>query len=225
MLRPACAAALTLVALTAWAAPPVTGFYLGAGVGQSRYSIDFGSQVESAYGATAFAVIDAGMGSTHDTAYRVFGGYRFSPYVAVEGGWQDLGSATGNYTLRNTVNGDVFARSDKWELSGFNAMLVGMYPFAERFAVLGKVGAFFSKLEFTEVTASAGPQTTFTAPSDEQVLLMWGIGGSYSFTDNLLVRLDWDRIENVGTTFALTENGNGQFSHVDLWSVSMVWRF
>lgn len=219
-------AALSFATLSAWAAPPTTGFYLGAGAGQSRYNMDFGSQVMNAYGSTVFAVTGASLDRTHDTAWRIFGGYQFSPYVAVEGGWQDLGSAKGNYALRNTANGETFSRRAEWDLSGFNATLVGMYPFAERFAVMGKVGAFFSKLEFSETTTDAdGARSTFNGTDDDQVRLTWGVGGSYRFTDNLSVRLDWDRIEKVGQTFALTEDGNGRFSHVDLWSLNLVWRF
>jgi OOP family OmpA-OmpF porin len=218
-------ATLVLVTLDVCAAPPVTGFYIGAGAGQSRYDMDFGSQVQAAYADSPFAVTGASMGRTHDTAYRVFGGYQFSPYVAIEGGWQDLGSVNGNYELTNT-HGDTFSRSAEWSLSGFNATLVGMYPFAERFAVIGKVGAFFSKLEFSErTTSSGGDRSTFNGPNDNDVRLMWGVGGSYQLTERIGLRLDWDRIESVGRTFALTEDGNGKFNHVDMWSASLIWRF
>ena len=224
--RLACAATLSFAALNAWAAPPVTGFYAGAGAGQSRYNIDFASQVHGAYDGTAFAVTSASMDRKHDTAWRIFGGYQFMPYVAVEGGWQDLGSAKGDYALRNTQNGETFSRQAEWDLSGFNATLVGIYPFAERFAVTGKVGAFFSKLEFSETTTDAnGARSTFNGPDDDQVRLTWGVGGSYRITDNLSARLDWDRIEKVGQQFALNEEGNGRFRHVDLWSLNLIWKF
>ena len=143
------------------------GFYVGTGVGQSRYDMDFGNQVQAAYDNSVFTVTGASMGRTHDTAYRVFGGYQFSPYVAIEGGWQDLGSVNDNYGLRNT-RGDTFSRSAEWSLSGFNATLVGMYPFARRFAVIGKVGAFFSdsssarprRAALALAPCSTGPTTT-----------------------------------------------------------------
>ena len=225
----ACACALTGAALTATAAPGDAGFYIGIGVGQSRYNIDFANQVSQAYGSTVFTVTSATMDRTHDTASRIFGGYQFSPHIAVEGGWQDFGSATGNYALRNTSNGDTFQRQAEWGLSGFNATLVGMIPFAERFTINGKVGAFFSRLEYSESTmAVAGLRTTvtsFNAPNNNQVLFTWGAGGSYRFADQWSVRLDWDRIENVGDTFALTDTGNGKFDHVDVWSVNLVWKF
>ena len=216
---------LAFATLNVHAAPPATGFYVGAGAGQSRYDMDFGSQVQSAYDNTLFTVAGAGMGRTHDTAYRVFGGYQFSPYVAVEGGWQDLGSVNGNYGLRNT-HGDTFDRRAEWSLSGFSATLVGMYPFAERFAVIGKVGAFFSRLEFSErTTSSNGERSTFNGPDDNDVRFVWGVGGSYQLTDQIALRLDWDRIDGVGRTFALTTDGNGKFDHVDMWSASLIWRF
>src|SRR4051812_14220293 len=178
------------------AAPPTTGFYVGAGGGQSRYSIDFASQVRGAYDGSAFVVTGAGMDRTQDTGYRVFGGYQFSPYVAIEGGWQDLGSVDGNYGLRN-AHGDTFARNAEWSLSGFSATLVGMYPFAERFAAIGKVGAFFSRLQFSErTTTSTGAQTTFNGPDDNDVRFVWGVGGSYQLTDRLRLRIDWDRIQS-----------------------------
>jgi len=224
--RFACAAALSFATLNTSAAPPVTGFYIGAGAGQSRYNIDFGNQVHAAYDGTVFSVTSASMDRRHDTAWRLIGGYQFSPYTAVEGGWQDLGSAKGEYALLNSRNGETFARRAEWDLLGFNATLVGIYPFAERFAVTGKVGAFFSKLEFSETTTqSNGTRSTFHGPDDDQVRLTWGIGGSYRITDNLSARLDWDRIEKIGQQFALNEAGNGRFRHVDLWSLNLIWKF
>ena len=220
------ALSLSLLATpTLCAAPPATGFYAGLGLGQSRYGIDFAGQVERAYEGTAFAVTGASTGRMHDTAYRVLGGYQFSPYVAIEGGWQHLGSVNGSYALQ-TVHADTFARNAEWKLSGFNATLVGTYPFAERFAAIGKLGAFFSKLEFRESTTSGtGARSTFNAPDDNGAHFMWGAGGSYQITDHVALRLDWDRIEGVGRTFALTDEGNGRFSHVDMWSAALIWRF
>lgn len=202
------------------------GVYIGAGVGQARYGIDLGQQVAQAYATSPFAVSSARLDGAHDTAYRVFAGYAFSPHFAVEAGWQDLGSVNGGYSLRNTSTDETFGRNDTWDLSGVDALFVAQYPFAERFAILGKVGAFYSKLDFQEIaTDSDGSQSTYHAKADKDVHLMWGLGGSWRFNERLAARLDWDRIEDVGTKFALDDDGNGRFDHVDVWRVSLIWQF
>ena len=39
------------------------------------------------------------------------------------------------------------------------------------------------------------------------------------------MRVEWQRAEDVGETFALTDSGNGRFEHVDMATISLSWRF
>ena len=64
------------------------GFYAGASVGQSKSDCPSG-------GSSC---------DDKDTAYRIFGGYKFHPNIAVEGGYAPLGeTSTGVGTLGNVT--------------------------------------------------------------------------------------------------------------------------
>jgi OOP family OmpA-OmpF porin len=63
------------------------GFYAGASVGQSK--VDCGGLSNC---------------DDKDTAYRIFGGYKFHPNIGVEGGYAPLGNAEGSGPLGNSFS-------------------------------------------------------------------------------------------------------------------------
>lgn len=75
------------------------GWYFGASPGQAEYDIDKGEldtlvlDVFDELGAP----ISGGSSDLDDkdTTWSIFGGYRFSPYLAVEAGYVDMFSYTG----------------------------------------------------------------------------------------------------------------------------------
>src|SRR4051812_12459306 len=80
--------AFGLISSGVYAANGDSGVYFGFGGGQSRYSID-----DAVFANSAKTVSR----SLHPTGAKVFGGYDFSSYLAVEGGYAALRTASATY--------------------------------------------------------------------------------------------------------------------------------
>lgn len=175
------------------------GFYIGAGVGQSKAKdacATFQSQ-----GLT-------GSCDDTDTAGKLFLGYQFNQNFAVEGAYVDLGKVTGSGTVSGVpVSGE--AKAKTWQL-----VAVGIVPLANNFSLFGKLGA-----HRWDADASASASGSTSTASDKGTDVTYGLGGSYEFSKNLGLRLEWERFQNVGNT-----NTTGR-SNVDLLSVGLRYRF
>jgi OOP family OmpA-OmpF porin len=200
------------------------GWYLTGSVGSANYRMDLGSQVRNTCVGQC-AVDAAALTDSHSTSYRLGGGYRINPYVAVELAFVDLGNVRSHYqTVTTGVTGDI---NGKYRLDGFQALLVGRWPVTESIAVLGKVGAFASRLRYSEggtVQFQSGPYS-FTAPTDNATKTTFGLGAEFRLDQHWAARIDWDRYQGIGRYFALTESNNGRFSSVDSYSLGVSYRF
>ena len=163
-------------------------FYAGGGVGQSEIDADAGF--------SSFSDTDVG--------WKIFGGYMFNKYFAVEGAWVDFGD------FSDTVVNPVFlspARA-KLELDGFAISGVASYPVNEAFSVFGKLGvwAWSSDVKIAIVPG-------FSVDTDDDGTdVMFGAGGSYHFTQAISVRAEWERFTSDG-------------DDADLLSISGVYKF
>lgn len=98
------------------------GFYLGGSVGGATTDIDDGN---ISY-------------DDDDTAWKLFAGYHFLQFFAVEGGYRDLGSPSGN-----EAGNDVKLETTAFDIAGLVGMPIGpVYLF-------GKVGAVWWDSDFT----------------------------------------------------------------------------
>ena len=137
--------------------------------------------------------------------WKLFGGWRFSPYIALEGGYADLGKADGDTVIfGQSVNGQI-------EANALFAELVGSVPFGERARGFGKLGIANVDVELTTdvfaVPLAAAPRSSFSSDSTEAV---YGLGGEIRFTPSLLGRLEWERFDFEGG--------------IDLFSISLVFQ-
>jgi OOP family OmpA-OmpF porin len=221
------AALVAALAGTAHAAD--TGFYVGGGIGQSKYSDDLGDQVRSAYfGNTGYSVTSAELTDDSDTAYKIFGGYRFLPWLGVELAWNDLGEASSHYVLHSLVpltNAD--ARLDgRYRIKGTSLSVFGELAFTDTFSGIARVGVFDANIDYEEggVQANGDPRY-FKAPDDSSTKTTIGLGVNWRVTPNVDLRVDYDRYHDIGRRFALTETGNGRFDYVDVASVNVAYRF
>ena len=95
------------------------GFYLGGSLGWTSLE-----QSVAITGVGKVQVDDNGYG------YKIFGGYQLSPWLAVEGGFRDLGELS---------SGRV-----KTELDGFDAFAVAGFPLGP-IRLFGKLGGIYAK--------------------------------------------------------------------------------
>ena len=166
------------------------GFYAGASVGQSKADCD----------------ASGGSCDDKDTAYRVFGGYKFHPNIAVEGGYAPLGE-----TSATIGSSKLTAEANAWDIVG-----VGIWPLGNNFSVLGKLGFYNAEVKL------GGPVSGKKTTTD----LTYGLGGQYDFNRNLGLRLEWNRYSKVkapdATGGGVTVSGDAD---IDVLSVGALWRF
>jgi OOP family OmpA-OmpF porin len=167
-------AILGLASAVAFAGPAAAqdrpGFYVGGSLGQSEHA----DQCEG---------VGAGIScDDKDTAWKVFGGYQFNRYVAVEVGYTNLGEATaaaGGVTVTD-------------EATAFEVVAVGMYPIIDRLSVYGKLGLFRGELD----RSSNNPAVV--TGSNSQTDITFGFGLRYDITSNIAVRGEWQTYREVG---------------------------
>lgn len=207
---------MTAISAPSFAADPM-GWYAGVNAGQSKAHFSGGDldSIFASQGATSSSTVD-----DTDTGWKLYGGYRFNPNLALEGGYVDLGKFGFNSTISSpvgTASGSVKTKN------GWFVDAVGILPLPANFSVFGKVGVYDIKTELNESGAFAGPPTTpFTvAGSHTHSDWKWGVGAGYEFTQNLGARLEWERFNKVRA-------GDGDATikaDVDLFSLGLVYKF
>jgi OmpA-OmpF porin, OOP family len=103
-------------------------------------------------------------GADDDIGFKLLGGYRFHPNIAAEVGY-----------------GMLYDKDDV-EVTALEFVAVGMFPIANQFSILGKLGL-----------ANVEADTPFG--SEDKTELTWGIGAQFDFSRNLGVRAVWQRYE------------------------------
>ncbi|MEX0824233.1 MAG: OmpA family protein, partial [Woeseia sp.] len=200
--------ALAGFAIPAAAADP-SHWYLGAGLGESQADI---AEEEIRADLLASGFTTSGFADEEsDFGYKLFAGYQFNRYLAVEGGFFDLGKF--DYTATTVPAGTY---SGELEFQGFNVDLVGMMPFYERAAVFARIGAHHGE---TDVAfAGTGAVTVSTTDASESgTNYKFGVGLQYSVTDALDLRIEAERYR--------IDDAIGNDSDLDLLSAGFVYRF
>lgn len=171
------------------------GWYLGGSVGYSQFKNTCKDLVVPC--------------DDHDTAWRVFAGYQFNNWFALEMGFADLGAATGAGIMNTGTPGDFsVAVEEAWDLSA-----VLLFPVAERLSLLGRVGMYRARMVVEERAAGfpdihqAGTNSGFT----------YGAGAEFRL-GKLGLRAEWQRYENVGVAATGEDD-------IDVLSVALLFRF
>lgn len=186
-----------------------TGFYLGGSFGVSRADVD-----ESAANQDLLALGATSASTTVDqsgTGFKGYGGYSFTPNLAVEFGYFDLGK----FTVDSIVSPPGTAHAEL-KFKGFNLDVVGSVPVGAGFSLFGRVGVIHAKQDVT--VSSTGSIVTLT-PGDSISKTSWkaGIGLEYMFSGGLGIRAEGE-IYNV-------PDGDEDKANVGLLSVGLLYRF
>lgn len=177
---------------------PHAGFYLGAGIGYSELDNDTLDWLES-IGANT---------DDSDTGYKLFAGYQFNPYYAVEASYVDLGAAS--------ASGASGADSAKLTLGmdGYTAALVGKLPIASGVSVLGKLGMIAWDADL-DLDATIDGQSYDAHAEEDGTDPYYGIGAEYVI-DRFMLRGEYERYD-------ISESGED--FEIDLISASLGYRF
>lgn len=148
--------------------------YLGLGITKSRIA----TQIRSGISANELELSD------RPTGIVGYGGYRFSPYIALEAGISLSGTAKEDWS---NANGTVASETDIRMIS-FTGLF--FWPISTRFEIFGKIGG---ALTDTSVTTSFddGSNSARNRLSDQEVGFLVGGGFGLPF-GNFAVRFDVD---------------------------------
>ena len=185
------------------------GWYGGLNLGQSRSKIDDPRIINGLLvGGFSSATISD---NNRDTGGKIFGGYQFNRYFAVEGGYFDLGKFgfTANTVPIGTLTGDI-------KIKGVNLDLLGMLPISEKFSAFGRVGVTRAEARDT-FTATGLVRLLRTSANQRETNAKYGVGLQYAFTDRLGMRAE---VERYRINDAVGNNGD-----IDLASLGIVYRF
>lgn len=187
---------------------PSTGyaqFYVGAGGGQTEFhDLDEVQAACATVGATC-SVDDT------DTGFKLFAGYRFSEYLALEGGYVDLGESVADSAVPVTATAALTAEG------GFVSILPQI--------PIGTVGAIFGRIGLSAVKAelrASGGGASFKDSSGAGGVVL-GVGGEVNLTEQVSIRGEWERhsfdeaLELAGVEIEAPD--------IDLLSASLVLRF
>lgn len=177
--------------------------YVGANIG--RTEADFHEAIRVTP-PTALALTGE---DDDETAYKLYGGYRFSRMFAVEGGFFDLG----RYSYRYGNAFGTFAGDTRFR--GVNLDLLAMLPIWDRFSAFGRIGATYTWAETNGV--GTGIVTGPTSRDQNEWGVKYGAGVEYAFSPALAVRAEWERYR--------LEDPVRNRGHVDMASIGLVYRF
>lgn len=210
------AALTTPLALAQSDAEPAGGFnfraapshwYIGGNYGRTLESIDDGK--------IANTIISGGLTNLEDEdsdrGYKLFVGYQFNDYFALETGYADLGDFGVNVARApdaGTLKGDA-------SYKGYNFDLVGTLPITPRLSAFGRVGA----LHYERDENYVGTESLATSFSreDQDTGYKFGAGLEYSFTERLSARIEAERYR--------IKDLIGDHGSVNLYSAGLVYRF
>ncbi len=186
-----------------------TGWYAGINGGMTETTIDE-ERIRSSLLTSGFTVTDFSDDDS-DSGYKLFGGYQFNQYFAVEAGYFDLGSYgfTAEALPPGTLTGNI-------EVSGFNVDLVGLLPLTERFSLIGRVGANYA--EASDNFSSTGLITVPDPnPTARDTNLKYGVGAQWDFSDRIAARVEAERYR--------LDDAVGNKGDIDLYSLNLLLRF
>ncbi len=202
-------AALVVIA-SPFAMAANSGWYVGGNIGQSEATIDDKRITRSLLDipVTTVSVDD----DESDVGYKLFGGYQFNRYFALEAGYFDLGKFSFTATTTGpdgTLKGDI-------EINGVNLDAVGFLPFGEKFAAFGRVGVNYADAQ--DSFSGTGAVTVLDpSPSERGTSYKFGLGLQYAVTESFGLRAEAERYR--------IDDAVGNKGDVDLYSAGLVYRF
>jgi OOP family OmpA-OmpF porin len=192
-------------------------FYAGLEVGRSESDVDLHDVV---FGPTI------ARHEGNSTGFKARIGYQFIRYVAVEGGYVSFGEFDINdvpYACPTGTQGPcTFDFSSKSH--GGYVNVVGSVPFAEKWAVNGRMG--LSVVSGTTHQRDPGIQGSERSFERDTTGVMYGLGVSYRITQTIEAELSWSRFDQIG--FPVTVGGEAvyfDFGNAQLFSLGARYRF
>jgi opacity protein-like surface antigen len=137
---------------------------------------------------------------SNSNAWKVFGGYKVAPNLAVEGSYVNFGKATDNSTVPVIpgVNTEPNPVSVTTKATGFGASGVASAPVTDEISLFGKMGVMSWKKESkTTVWNNAKTASMNQTVDSSGVDLSLGAGADYKINDNWGVRGEYEHLNGL----------------------------
>jgi OmpA-OmpF porin, OOP family len=165
--------------------------YVGVSAGQAKVDVDCSGTLTC---------------DDTDNAYKIFGGYMFTPNYGIEGAYYNQGKV--RQTFSDPDLGDVRA---EFKGDGLGLYAIGVLPF-DRLSLFAKLGIVSSKIKLNATSSVLGS----FSDSDRSTKAAFALGAGYEFTKNIGARLEFERMR---------VEFEGDKVDVDLISVGVLYRF
>ncbi len=219
---------LAHVGLTPHAQAMDQGFYIGGYYGSVERDNSDSEDLASlqalsrdVYAALAFDTLSqSSRVSTDDQSFGFMAGFRWTPNLAFEVGYMQLGELEyrSDDVLADLLEtpplvGNLSTRI-RHELSSFAISALGIWPLTYEWEIYARAG-----FSFTNTKAKIRIEDSPFSDSDDSVDLLAGIGLSYTFLDVYTVRGEYLRVFDAG------KQSLGPQSDVDLLSIGVAVSF
>lgn len=165
------------IALSANDTDNPSGPYVGAGYGRFNYNARNLGDVGTAVGRI--------VNDSSDNSWKIFGGWRFMPYLAVEAAYIDFGRPSDNVSTGGS-NGNY-----RVDLSGFAPYIIGTLPLGpvELFA---KVGEYYYDVKTRIDLDNPGPDVDSSHSGND---FIYGAGVGVTVLDRLHIRAEYETVD------------------------------
>ncbi len=177
----ACASSLAFAQTPAF--PPLATYpqplwYIGGGAGTGHL----------ARNANELTGLNNATLDDNDTAWTIRGGWRFSPFAAVEIGYYDFG----RYGFSGTAVGNFAPVEGSAKAHSVGISLVGILPI-NQFDLYGRIGFAHSELNFN----ANGPLGGVANENQRQDEATYGLGGRWNFSRNVSAFVEWFKNDRI----------------------------
>lgn len=199
--------------------PSAPGAYFGGGAGLGLVSFNNSDFNNVASGLDSIPLGGGGLSQsttkeTTDFGWKVFGGYRFNPYIGLEGSYAYIGKFDYRYEFSQggvqTGNANMSYEATSWNLA-----IVPRLPLENGLFVQGKIGAAFTRAE-NSINLSVPGFSQANSDSKSKTNLMAGAGLGYDFPNGLSVILEYEYFGQAGSQFSYGTNGVQGTGRADL---------
>jgi OmpA-OmpF porin, OOP family len=150
------------------------GAYVGGMFGKSKFK-DWCNTSGAPAGFQLLACDDS------DTAAKIFGGWRFNRFFALEASYIDWGEVSGTVSTGGAPSGVAS------EQQSMGLAAVGNLPLTQNISVFGKLGRLRTEQEIRSPASRSVTESEWH----------YGLGFRYAATRNLAVRGEWERTEKL----------------------------
>ncbi len=128
-----------------------------------------------------------------DTSIKIFGGYQYSKYLALEATYVDLGEFDADRDALNQISNlsGFTVDSVSIEISGFEFSVLGFLPVTDNVSIFGRVGIFSWEADMNVSLAGLGSGTEDDDGNDA----VFGLGLNFNVSDGVNLKAEFDRYD------------------------------